>query len=121
MSMPIKGISVILYEKVSTGVDDFNRPTYTEIPVQIDNVVVGTPSTTDAINDLDLTGKKISYILAIPKDDTHQWEDSMVEFYDEKWHTVGFAKEYMPGFMGDSFPWNKLISVERYPDGSDQV
>ena len=114
--MMISGIPITLYVKTKTGVDDFNRDVFSEAPVTVNNVVVGQPSSDDAVNEMNPTGKTISYVLAIPKDDTHEWENTTVEFYGKKWRTVGIAKQYMNGFMGVNFPWNKQIGVERFSD-----
>lgn len=112
MGIPV--ISVTLYEKTQSGVDAFNRPTYTETPAVIDGVNVGTPTSDDIVNDQTLSDKKIAYVLAIPTGDTHTWEDSVVEFYGRKWHTVGVTTQFIDGFMGADYPWNKKIKVEAY-------
>jgi hypothetical protein len=64
------------------------------------------------ISELSLNGKKALYQLAIPKGDTHQWEDAEVEFFGERWKTVGYPtmgiEEMIP------LDWNKKVLVERY-------
>lgn len=115
--MTIKGIPITLYERIQDGVDDFNRPVFVEKPVVINNVVVGQPTTDDITSEINLSGKTIAYMLSIPADDTHSWENATVEFYGQKWSTIGIPRQYMDGFMGATFPWNKLVRVERY----DQV
>ena len=112
--MTIKGISIILYTRTKTGTDDFNRPIYLESQVQVDNVVVGQPTSDDITSEINLSGKTISYTLAIPADDTHDWENAVVEFFGKKWRTVGIPQQFMDGFMGADFPWNKKVRVERY-------
>ena len=108
----IKGITVTLYEKTRSGVDDFNAPVYTETPVQVENVLVTPVSTEDVINDLQLYGKRAVYELSIPKGDAHEWEDRTVEFFGHKWRTFGFCCEWIE----ENLPlrWNKKIKVERY-------
>ena len=112
MGIPV--ISVTLYEKTEAGVDAFNKTIYIETPVTVDGVNVGSPTSDDIVNDQTLSDKKISYVLAIPSGDTHVWEDSIVEFFDRKWHTVGIATQFIDGFMGENYPWNKKIKVEAY-------
>ena len=112
--MEIRGIPIILNEKVITGVDSYNREIIEEKPVTIDNVVVGQPTSDDILNETNLSGKTISYVLAIPKGDAHNWENTTVEFYDRKWRTVGLPQEYMGDFMGKDFPWNKKVKVTAY-------
>ena len=67
----MKGISVILYDKVSAGVDEFNHEIFTETPVTIDNVLVAPVGDAGeaVVSDLDLTGKRSLYMLGIPKGD----------------------------------------------------
>jgi hypothetical protein len=71
----LTGRSIILYDKVKAGVDDFNRPIYTETPVTVENVLIGSPSPQEVVDTLNLTGKRAAYTLGIPKGDTHTWTD----------------------------------------------
>lgn len=108
----IRGIPIVLYDRIQTGTDDFGAPIYTETPVTVENVLV-TPSTSDDIvSDLQLYGKKAVYELSIPKGDTHVWEDRKVEFFGAVWHTFGFSRQY----IAENVPlsWNAKIKVERY-------
>jgi hypothetical protein len=110
----IRGIQIILNEPTVTGTDDFNRDEITPVPVTIDNVVVGQPSSEDVFNEMNLSGKRVAYNLCIPAGDTHNWKDAVVEFYGKKFRTIGEPTQYMDGFMGKDFPWNKQIKVEAY-------
>ena len=47
--MSISGETIILYEQNTTGKDDFNRDITEEIPVTIENVVIGRPTTDDML------------------------------------------------------------------------
>lgn len=112
MESQIKGISVTLYEPVQTGVDAFNHPVYTETPVEVKNVLVSPAETRDIIDELQLSGKRLEYLLCIPKDDTHIWEDRTVEFFGQKWRTFGFLQTWIQEMVpGD---WNMKVKVERY-------
>lgn len=108
--MLIKGISVKLYEKVQTGTDAFGTPIYTETPATVDNVLVAPVSSDEIINDLDLYGKKAVYQLGIPKSDTHNWEDSTVEFFGQTFKTYGAITEGIDDMI--PLAWNKKIKVE---------
>lgn len=112
--MRISGEPIILYEQSVTGKDDFNRDIVTEIPITIDNVVIGQPTTDDITSEINLSGKTIAYVLAIPADDDHTWENRTVEFWGKKWKTIGVPMKYMDGFMGSDFPWNAKVKVEKY-------
>lgn len=108
----IKGISIVLYEKVIDGEDAFNRPIYAVTPVEVQNVLVCPVSSADAVDTLNLSGKTISYELCIPKGDAHEWENAIVEFYGEKWKTVGIPTQTIDELT--PLDWNKKIKVERY-------
>lgn len=112
--MSIKGIPIILYETVVVGQDDFNRDIEEETATTIDNVVVGQPSSEDVISEITVSGKRVAYNLAIPVGDDHDWTNKIVEFYGRKWRTIGIPTQYIDGFMGENFQWNKQIKVEAY-------
>ena len=69
----LKGIDIILYEKTKTGEDGFHDLIYAENPVTVHNVLVGQPTAEEITTELQLTGRRIAYTLAIPKGDTHNW------------------------------------------------
>lgn len=108
----IKGEPITLYVQTESGRDEFNRPTYTETPVIVNNVLIGSPSTEEVLNTLNLTGRKARYKLGIPKGDTHDWEDKTVEFYGNKYRTIAFPVtgnlKHIP------LDWGQNILVERY-------
>ena len=108
----LKGIPIILYEKVQIGTDDFGAPIYKETEEIVYNVLYGEPSSEDIINTNELYGKKVSYVLAIPKGDTHSWENKKVKFNNEIYMTIGKATEGIE----DMIPlcWNKKVKVEKY-------
>ena len=112
MSTHIKGMPVTLFERTQTGVDGFNRPIYSETPVVVENVLVGEPSTEDITNDLQVYGKRLAYVLAIPNGDAHNWADVHVEFWGERFRTYGAPTQGIE----DNIPldWNKKVKVERY-------
>lgn len=112
MQAMIKGIDVILYNKVEKGKDGFDRPVYEEIPETIHNVLVGEPSSDGSQEVLNMDGKVISYTLGIPKNDNHIWEDRIVEFFGKKFRTVGSTVEGIDKNIPLS--WNKKIKVVRY-------
>lgn len=112
MKEMISGETVRLKTKVQTGTDDFNRPVFTETFVDVENVLIGAPSSEDVINELNLSGKRIAYTLGIPKGDTHNWINTEVEFWGERYRTIG---KPMQG-IDENIPlsWNKKVQVESY-------
>ena len=108
----IRGITILLYEKRQTGTDAFHAPIYEETPVEVPNVLVGEPSAEDIVNEMQLYGKRIAYTLAIPKGDTHDWNDVTVEFFGQKWRTYGGVTQGIEAMI--PLARNKKVKVERY-------
>lgn len=108
----IKGITVVIVIKSQTGLDVFNRPVYEYTEQDVENVLVVPASTDDIATSQDLYGKKAVYTLAIPKGDSHNWEDTEVRFFGQSWRTFGFPIEGIE----ENIPleWNKKVMVERY-------
>lgn len=108
----LRGITVTLYEQTQTGVDGFGMPIFTETPVEVDNVLVTPTSSDDMVDELSLYGKKSIYTLAIPKGDTHQWEDKKVSFFGETFKAFSFVTQGIEELI--PLDWNKKVKVERY-------
>lgn len=108
----IKGIKVVLYEKTQTGTDPFNKPIYSETPVSVDNVLVGEPTTNEITDSISLHGRKAQYTLAIPKGDTHNWENAKIEFFGQTWQSFGIPVQGIEENIPLS--WNKKVWVSRY-------
>lgn len=111
----IRGVTVRLLQRTQTGVDAFNAPVYSVVPVEISDVLVGQPSSEDVLSSVQLYGKKAVYWLAIPKGDAHDWTDVDVELpapFIGKYRTFGFPvagiEENVP------LRWNQKVMVERY-------
>lgn len=108
----MKGTTVKLVVKTQTSTDPFGRPVYTEELVEVADVLVGSPSSDDVVNALQLYGKKIAYTLGIPKGDTHTWVDAEVEIWGERFRTIGFP---ITGEQANiPLRWGQNIQVERY-------
>lgn len=110
--MGIHGIDVTLYVKTQTGVDQFNAPVYEERAETVSNVLIGEPAAEDVINELQLYGKHLSYTLAIPKGDAHDWSNATVEFFGQRFKTYGAVTEGIVSML--PLAWNKKVKVERY-------
>lgn len=110
--MSIKGITVTLINKQEVGRDPFNKPIYEDVEIEVDNVLVSPTSTDDIVNQLNITGKKAVYTLAIPKGDTNNWEDAEVIFFGKRWRTFGIPTEGIDHLI--PLDWNKKVMVEHY-------
>lgn len=108
----IKGITVTLIDKVETGKDPFGSPIYEDEEIEVNNVLVSPTSSDDIVNQLTLTGKKAIYTIAIPKGDTHNWEDKKVRFFGKTWRTFGEPLEGIEELI--PLDWNKKVMVEHY-------
>ena len=108
----IKGITVTLYDKTATGTDGFGDPVYTETAQSVDDVLVYPSTSTEILETVNLYGKKAVYTLAIPKGDTHNWQDRRVTFFGKDWHTFGIPQQGIE----ENIPlrWNMKVMVERY-------
>ncbi len=108
----MKGTTVQLVVKTQSGTDAFGAPVYTEELVSVADVLVGSPTSDDVTNTLNLYGKKIKYVLGIPKGDTHNWIDAEVVIWGERFRTVGYPttgeQENIP------LRWGQNVKVERY-------
>ena len=110
--MGIIGNTVVLHQRTQTSTDGFGAPIYTDELVNVDNVLIGEPATDDITSSTQLYGKKIEYMLGIPKGDTHNWQDTLVEFFGHTYKTFGFPivgiEENIP------LAWHMKVRVERY-------
>lgn len=108
----LHGVTITLFERVQSGTDPFNRPVYTETAVPVENVLIGEPSTQDIVDVLNLTEKKLAYTLAIPKGDAHEWTNRTVEFFGERFRTIGEPTQGIEALI--PLEWNRKVKVERY-------
>ena len=108
----MRGITVTLHNRVQNGTDAFNRPIYEESTTTVNNVLIGEPSTEDIVNEMNLSGKRLAYTLAIPKGDDHEWKDAVVEFFGERFRTFGAPTQGIDHLI--PLQWNMKVKVERY-------
>lgn len=108
----MRGVTVYLHVKTESGTDAFGAPIYVDEVIPVDNVLIGEPSSDQALEDLNLYGKRLAYVLAIPKGDDNVWTDTEVEFFGEKFRTYGEPTQGIEDLIPLS--WNKKVRVERY-------
>jgi hypothetical protein len=108
----IKGTTIQIEVETVTGHDPFGAPIVSVQTEDVTGVLVGQPTTDDVTNALQLYGKKIEYVLGIPKGDTHDWTDATVYIWGDKFHTVGFPQTGIQ----ENIPlkWGQNVKVERY-------
>ena len=115
----LQGTTVILYSEVQTGTDPFGAPIVEEVPVEVENVLVGEPSTDDITTSTQMYGKTIQYMLGIPKGDVHDWMDKKVSWTDAygNTHTVktfGFPITGIEANLPAQLPWHMKVRCEAY-------
>ena len=107
----MKGVTVTLHVRTQSGTDSFGNPTFTDSTKTVANVLIGQPTTEEISSSIELYGKKIEYMLGIPKGNTDDWEDTVVEFWGHSYRTFGFTiqgiEENIPT------PWHRKVRVER--------
>lgn len=108
----MRGITVTLHKKTQSSTDEFGAPIYTDTTETVDNVLVGEPTSNQIVQDLNLYGKHLAYVLAIPKGDTHTWTDTEVEFFGQTFKTYGEPTQGIDALIPLS--WNTKVKVERY-------
>lgn len=108
----LKGITVTLINYKQVGLDPFGRPITETVETKVDNVLVAPVSSDDIVNNTQLYGKKAIYTLAIPKGDTHDWEDKEVKFFGETFRTFGKPLKGIEAMI--PLDWNMKVMVEVY-------
>ncbi len=108
----IRGMTIQIVVKTQTGTDPFGAPIYSETEQDVNDVLVGQPTTEDYATTLQLTGKHIAYVLGIPKGDTHDWVNTDVIIWGERFRTIGLPQTGIQ----DNIPlqWGQNVKVERY-------
>lgn len=114
----IRGTAVTLYVETITGYDSLGEPIIETTPEQVENVLIGEPSTDEITSSVSLYGKKISYMLGIPKGDTHDWVNKKVDWTDPygNTHTCTTFGVPITGIEANlpPLPWHMKVRCEAY-------
>lgn len=112
----MRGITVTLYERTQTGVDELNQPIFEEVAETVDNVLVAPSGSSEVLESTNLTGRIGDYTMAIPKGDAHEWTaGKKVGFFGALWRIIEIPEEGIEELIPLS--WNKKVRVERYEQG----
>jgi hypothetical protein len=95
-----------------TGTALFPAMIDAEPSITVENVLVSSPSAQEVTDTLNLTGRKIEYILGIPKGNEDEWENQIVEFFGHKFISFGIPEQGIEENIPLS--WHKKVRVERY-------
>ena len=108
----MKGTTIQIVKTTQTGTDPFGKPIYSEQFVDVPDVLVGSPTTDDVTSTLNLYGKKIEYVLGIPKGDTNNRVDAEVVIWGKRFRTIGYP---VTGEQANiPLRWGQNVRVERY-------
>lgn len=110
----MRGVTVTLKQKTQSGTDALGQPIYTTTDVNISDVLVGKPESSDVENALTMYGKRIAYTLAIPKGDTHVWYKSQVTLpapWSSTFNVIGDVVETIDA--NTPTRWNRIVQLER--------
>ena len=111
----MRGVTITLYNTEQIGLDEFNRPILEDIGEEVKNVLIGEPSTQEVIDEMNLSGKRIDFTLAIPKGDEHDWTNKKVGFFGEVFETIGYPTQGLEHLI--PLAWNKKVKVMRIGQG----
>jgi len=108
----MKGMTVQLVKKTQSGTDPFGAPIETEEIIDVPDCLVGQPTSDDIAATMEMYGKKIAYVVGVPKGDENEWVDTDVIIWGERFRTIGYP---MTGIQ-ENIPlrWGKNVKVERY-------
>lgn len=108
----MKGTTIQLVEDIVVEYDPFGAPVTQQQLVDIDDVLVGQPTTQEVVDTMQVYGKRIEYVLGIPKGDSHKWEDATVYIWGKPYRTIGYP---ITGEQANiPLRWGMNVRVERY-------
>ena len=105
-------MTVQLAVKTEGAPDPFGIPTETEQLIDVPGCLVGQPSTDDIAQTMEMYGKKIAYVVGVPKGDVNSWVDTDVIIWGERFRTIGYPETGIQGNI--PLQWGKNVKVERY-------
>lgn len=107
----IKGIAVRLINKKKIGEDRIGSDITEDVEILVENVLIRPVSSDEMINELNLSGRKIIYELAIPKTDTNTWTNSELIFFNERFRVINAPVQGIDELI--PLDWNKKVMVEK--------
>ena len=108
----MKTMTVQLAVKTEGAPDPFGIPTETEQLIDVPGCLVGQPSTDDIAQTMEMYGKKIAYVVGVPKGDINSWVDTDVIIWGERFRTIGYPETGIQGNI--PLKWGQNVKVERY-------
>ena len=115
----LHGLTVTLHiPTVRPAPDPFGAPVATgETTVDVDNVLIGEPTTDEILTSVSMYGRRTQYVLGIPKGDTHDWLGRHVSWTDAHGRTINVRTfgEMITGVTANiPGPWDAKVRAEVY-------
>ena len=107
----MRTITVQLVKKIQDRTDPFGAPIVSETLIDVPGCLVGQPSTDDIAQTLEMYGKKIAYVVGVPKGDVNSWVDTDVIIWNERFRTIGYPETGIQENIPLS--WGQNVKVER--------
>lgn len=109
----IHGVTVKLYNRRVVTYDALNAPVYELTCTEVENVLPGQPSSGEIVESVDLDGKRADLVLGIPKGDTNDWTDAVVEVWPgEYYETFGYPVTGVQDLI--PLGWGANVKCARY-------
>lgn len=90
--------------------DAHHYPITEEVEEVVDDVLIGEPTQAELESTGDVKHERATYMLAIPKGDTHDWQDATVVFWGRRWRQIGRITQGIEANV--PLDWNKKVMVE---------
>ncbi len=113
----IKTVTIQLQVKTLQETDILNHLIYATEWIDVPGVLIGEPSSDEITNSFNMYGKQITAMLAIPKGDTNNWEDTLIKFNDVTYRTIGAPIEGIEANVPLS--WHRKVRLVKYVEGED--
>lgn len=84
----MRGMTVTLFAEEIIGYDEIGEPLVHQKPITVEDVLIGEPSTDEITESVNLYGKRISFMLGIPKKDANDWTNKDVQWTDAYGRTI---------------------------------
>lgn len=113
----IQGTTVRLFKCEQVGTDNFNEPIYMYSDyVDVADCLVGQPSPQERTDELNMSGRMIEYVIGVPKGDTNDWFNTLVQFTfcgeTHTYRTFGIPETGIEANI--PLRWHKKVKCERY-------
>lgn len=120
----MRGLAVTLTDRVLSGWSTGGDPLWSETKIVVDNVLVGEPSPEEVAASTGVPGRRLSYILGIPKGDTTDWKARDVSWAGPDGRPI-HARTFGDPVSGVEHliptPWHRKVRCYRYDPDREEI